>query len=144
MGTLFALSGYWWIHLSLVVSPHEGKILLCICIICYYHHQIGSIHLSNFYHIFPRLSALDVCYIIFCHLLHTDSGKTGILFSLLLCSLWWVQIFGYSLACRAYSFVCALHHLIIIMCKLIWRHWTYKMPVIYILPSVWERLSIFS
>ena len=29
-------------------------------------------------------------------------------------------------------------------CKLIWRHWTYKMPVRYILSSVWVRLSIFS
>ena len=29
-------------------------------------------------------------------------------------------------------------------CKLILRHWTYKMPVIYILSSVWVRLSIFS
>ena len=25
-----------------------------------------------------------------------------------------------------------------------WRHWTYKMPVRYILSSVWVRLSIFS
>ena len=30
------------------------------------------------------------------------------------------------------------------LCKLIWRHWTYKMPVRYILPRVWVRLSIFS
>ena len=30
------------------------------------------------------------------------------------------------------------------LCKLIWRHWTYKMPVIYILWSVWVRLSILS
>ena len=30
------------------------------------------------------------------------------------------------------------------LCKLIWRHWTHKMPVIYILSSVWVRLSIFS
>ena len=30
------------------------------------------------------------------------------------------------------------------LCKLIWRHWTYKMPVRYILSSVWMRLSIFS
>ena len=30
------------------------------------------------------------------------------------------------------------------LCKLIWRHWTYKMPVKYILSSVWVRLSIFS
>ena len=30
------------------------------------------------------------------------------------------------------------------LCKLIWRHWTYKMPVRYILSSVWARLSLFS
>ena len=30
------------------------------------------------------------------------------------------------------------------LCKLIWRHWTYKMHVRYILSSVWLRLSIFS
>ena len=29
------------------------------------------------------------------------------------------------------------------LCKFIWRHWTYKMPVRYILSSVWVRLSIF-
>ena len=62
---------------------------------CYYHHQIGSIHLSHCYHIIPWLCAWDVCYIIFCHLLHIRSGKTGNLFALL------------------------------------WRHWTYKMPVRY-------------
>ena len=28
--------------------------------------------------------------------------------------------------------------------KLIWRHWTYKMPVRYLLSSVWVRLGIFS
>ena len=30
------------------------------------------------------------------------------------------------------------------LCKFIWRHWTYKMPVRYILSSVWVRLSILS
>ena len=30
------------------------------------------------------------------------------------------------------------------LCKLIWRHWTYKMPVKYILSSVWVRFNIFS
>ena len=81
---------------------------------CYYHYQIVSINLTH-YNIFPRLCAWDVCYIIFRHLLHINSGKTGILFSLLLYSLWWVQIFGYVLACRSCSFVCTLHHLIIII-----------------------------
>ena len=70
---------------------------------CYYYHQIGSINLSHSYHIFPWLCAWDVCYIMFCHLLHIHSGKTGILFSLLLRSLWWVQIVGYVLACRSCS-----------------------------------------
>ena len=30
------------------------------------------------------------------------------------------------------------------LCKLIWGHWTYKMPVRYFLSSVWVRLSIFA
>ena len=81
---------------------------------CYYHHQIGSIDLSHCYHIFPWSCVWDVCYIIFCHVLRIHSGKTGILFSSLLCSLWWVQIVGYVMTCRSYSFVCTLHHLIII------------------------------
>ena len=78
---------------------------------CYYHHQIGGIHLSHCYHIFPWLCAWDVCYIIFCHLLHILSGKTGNLFSFLLRSLWWVQIVGCVLVCGSYSFVCTIHHL---------------------------------
>ena len=82
---------------------------------CYYHHRIGSIHISHCFHIFPWLCAWDVGYIIFCHLLYIHSWKTGNLFSLVLCSLWWVQIVGYVLACRSYSFVCTLHHLIIII-----------------------------
>ena len=63
----------------------------------------------------PWLCAWDVCYIIFCHLLYIHSGKTGNLFSIVLCSLWWVKIVGYVLTCRPYSFVCTLHHLIIII-----------------------------
>ena len=87
------------------------------------------------------MCAGDVCHIIFCHLLHIHSGKTGILFSLLLCSLW--CIIGYVLACRSYSFVCTLYHLIIIMVQ------TYLKALdlnnacqIYFVECV--RLSIFS
>ena len=79
---------------------------------CYYHHQIVSINLTHCYHIFPCLRCL-LHHIL--SLIHIHSRKTGILFSLLLCSLWWVQIVGYILACTSYSFVCALHHLIIII-----------------------------
>ena len=80
-----------------------------------YHHQIGSIHISHCFHIFSWLCAWDVCYIIFCQLLYIHSRKMGNLFSFVLCSLRWVQIVGYVLAWRSYSFVCALHHLIIII-----------------------------
>ena len=41
---------------------------------CYYNLQIGSINLTH-YHIFPWFCAWDVCYIIYCHLLHIHSGK---------------------------------------------------------------------
>ena len=106
---------------------------------CYHHHQIGSIHFSHCYHIFPWLCAWDVCCITFCHLLHIHSGKTGNLFSLLVCSLWWVQIVGFVLACRSCSFVCTLHHLIFIIVQTYLK----TLPVRYILSSVWVRLSIF-
>ena len=79
---------------------------------CYYHHQIGSIHLSHCYHIFPWLCVWYVCYIIFYYLLHIHSGKNVNSFSLLLCSLWWVQIVIHVLTWRSYSFICTLHHLI--------------------------------
>ena len=83
---------------------------------CFYHHQIGNIHLSHCFHIFPWLCAWDVCYIIFCHLLYIHPGKPGNLFSLVLCSLWWVPVVGYVLACISHRlFVHYLHHLIIII-----------------------------
>ena len=44
---------------------------------------------------------------------YTHSRKTGTLFSLLLHSLWWLQVVGYVLACRSYSLLCKLYHLII-------------------------------
>ena len=70
---------------------------------------------------FPLFSYFFVVVCLRCllhHILHflcIHSGKTGNLFSLVLCSLWWVQIVGYVLACRSYSFVCTLQHLIIII-----------------------------
>ena len=90
-------------------------IYIYIYIPCYHHHQVGSINLSHCYHIFPWSCVWDACYIIFCHVLHIHSGKTGILFSSLLCILWWVRIIGYVMACRSYSFVCVSHHFIIVI-----------------------------
>ena len=71
--------------------------------------------LLSYFSVVMCLRCLLYHIIIFCHLLHIRSGKTGNLISSLLCSLWWVQIFGYVLACRSYSFVCTVHHLIIII-----------------------------
>ena len=111
---------------------------------CYFHHQIGSIHLSHCYHIFPWLCAWDVCCIIFCHLLHIRSGKIGNLFYHY-CAVYDECKYSdtFWLADRTRLFV---HNTISLssLCKLIWRHWTYKIPVKYILSSVWVRLSIFS
>ena len=81
----------------------------------YYHHQIGSIHLSHCCHIFPFLCVWDGCTIIFCHLLHIYPGNTGTLFPLLMLSLWYLQMIGYIMAGRPCSFVCRLHHFIIII-----------------------------
>ena len=86
----------------------------------YYHNRIGSIHVSHSCHIFPWLCVWDGCTTIFCHLLHIYLGNTGTLFqlfvfSLLMFSLWYLQAIGYIMACRSCSFVCILHHLIIII-----------------------------
>ena len=85
--------------------------------------------------IFFRGCVPKILYIIFCYILHIHSGKTGNLFLLLLCSLWWVQIVGYTfwLDDRIRLFVQYTISLSS-LCKLIWRHW---MPVRYILSSVW-------
>ena len=111
---------------------------------CYYHHQIGSIHLSQCYHIFPWLRAWDVCYIIFCHLLHKRSGKTGNLFHYH-CAIYdeWKYSDTFWLADRTRLFIQYTISLSS-LCKLVWGHWTYEMPVRYILSSVSVRLSIFS
>ena len=111
---------------------------------CYHHHQIGSIHLSHCYHIFPWLCVWDVCYLIICYLLHIHSGKPGICFHYY-CAVYdeWKLSDTFCLEDRIRLFV---HYTISLssLCKLIWRHWTYKMPARYIFSSVWVRQGIFS
>ena len=94
--------------------------------------------------IFPWLCAWDVCYIIFCNLLHMRSGRTGNLFHHY-CAVYDECKYSdtFWLADRTRMFVQYTISLSS-LCKLIWRHWTYKMHVRYILSSVWVRLSIFS
>ena len=112
---------------------------------CYYHNQIGSIHIPHCYHSFTVVLCLRCLLHHFLSLIaYTFRKKNGNLFSSLVCSLWWVQIFGYVLfADRTRLFVQYTISLSS-LCKLIWRHWTYKMPVRYILSSVWVRLSTLS
>ena len=115
----------------------------------YYHHQIGSIHLSHCCHIFPWLCVWDGCTTTFCHLLHIYHGNTGTLFQLLMFSLlmfspWYLQTIGYIMTCRSCSFVCRLHHLIIIIMQTHLKALHKKMLVRYMLPSVCLRLRLFS
>ena len=111
---------------------------------CYYHHQIGSIHLSHCYYIFrgcvPEMfvTSYSVTYCI------CVPGKPGICFH------YYCAVYDeckcsdtFWLADRTRLFVQYIISLSS-LCKLIWRHWTYKMPVRYILSSVWVRLSKFS
>ena len=103
---------------------------------CYYHHQIGSIHLSHCCPIFrgcvPELfvASYSVTYYIYV------PGKPGI------CFYYYCAVYDeckYSdtfwLAGRTRLFVQNTISLSS-LCKLLWRHWTYKMPVRYILSSV--------
>ena len=106
--------------------------------------MVSSSQPSHCYHIVPWLCVWNICYIIFCYLLHIHSRKTRNLFSLLLCSLWWKQIIGCVLTWRSHSFICTLHNIIMILFKLIWRHCPYKMLVRYSLSSVWAIRHIFS
>ena len=116
----------------------------CIYSSCYYHHQIGSIHLSHCYHIFPCfvpemfVTSYSVTYIIYV------PGKPGICFHYY-CAVYDECKYSdtFWLADRTRLFVqCTIS--LSSLCKLVWRHWTYKMAVRYILLSVWVRLSIFS
>ena len=111
---------------------------------CYHHHQIGSIHLSHCCHIFPWLCVWDGCTIIFCHLLHIYPGKTGTLFPI------WYSVYG---ICKRSDTLWPAGRVRLFanytislssLCRLIWRHWTTKMLVRYMLPSVCLRLRQFS
>ena len=74
----------------------------------------------------------------------TLAKKTGICFHYY-CAVYGECKYSYTfrLADRTRLFV---HYTISLssLCKLIWRQWTLKLPVRYILSSVWVRLSIFS
>ena len=94
---------------------------------------------------FPWLCAWDVYYIIFCHLFCIYVlRRPGICFHYYCAVYDKCKNFDmYWLADRILLFVQYIISLSS-LCKPIWRHWTYKMPVRYILWTVCLRLSIFS
>ena len=102
-------------------------------------------HLPLLSYFFPWLCAWDVCYIILWHLLHIRSGKPGICFHYY-CAVYDECKYSdtFWLADRTRLFVQYTMSSSSSLCKLIWRHWIYKMPVRYISSSVWVRLSIFA
>ena len=75
-----------------------------------------NIAIKRIPHIFPWLCDWDVCYMIFCHLLHIHSAKNrGFVFITI------VQFMMSSNIIRLF-----VHNTISLssLCKLIWRHWT--------------------
>ena len=71
-------------------------------------------------------------------------GKLRFAFFNFCTALWRVPIVEYIMARWLDSFVCTLHYLIIIIMHTIWRYWTSKIFVRYILSSVCLRLSELS
>ena len=113
---------------------------------CFYHHQIGNIHLSHCFHIFSVVVCLR------CLLHHTlslivyTSRETREFVFISIVQFMMSANSGIRFGLHITSFVCTLltsshyYH----CANFIWRHWTYKMAVRYNCPSVWVRLSIFS
>ena len=73
------------------------------------------------YQPFPLLSYFSVVVCLRC-LLHHILSRIAYTFQenwdfllVIRCTVWWVQIVGYVMSCRSSSFVCTLHHLIIII-----------------------------
>ena len=84
---------------------------------CYYHHQIGSIHLSYCYHIFRGcvsemfVASYSVTYCIYI-------PEICFHYYCAVYDVRWVQIIGYVFFRKSHSFVCTLHHLIIVIVQI--------------------------
>ena len=115
----------------------------CIYSSSYYHHQIGSINLNHCVHIFPWLWAWDVFLNHIMSLIAYTFRENGVYFHHY-CAVYdeckWSDVFWLADCIRLLRYTISLSSLY----SLIWRHWNYKMPVRYILSSVWVRLIIFS
>ena len=115
----------------------------------YYHHQIGRIHLSHCCHIFrgcvSEMVVLPYSVIYYKYI----SGTLGPCFNYL-CSVYWCSVY---VICKRSDTLWPAGRVRLFadytiplssLCRLIWRHWTNKMLVRYMLPSVCLRLRLFS
>ena len=110
----------------------------------YYHHQIGSIHLSHCCHIFRgfvfEMVVLSYSVIYYIYI----PGTLGPCFH------YWCSVYGickWSATLWPVGLVNLFADYTISLwsvCRLIWRHWTTKMLVRYMLLSVYLRLRQFS
>ena len=132
MGLLFAVYGVAWDQFELrwlkryVRNPS------------YNHHQIGSINLSHYCHIFPWLCVWGGCTIIYCNILHIYPGNTGTLLPILMWSLWYMQMIGCFMSFRSCSFVCELNISLSSLCGLVClKALNKQMPV----PMVYSSLN---
>ena len=110
----------------------------------YYHHQIGSIHLSHCCHIFPWLCVWDVV------LSYSVIYYIYIPGTLGPCFHYWCSVYG---ICKWSDTLWPVGRVRLFadytislssLCRLIWKHWTTKMLVRYMMPSVCLRLGQFS
>ena len=103
---------------------------------CYYHHQIGSIHFSHSFHIFPGLCAWDVClHHILSLIAYTFREFVVIIIvQFMMCANIWIRFGLQILLVCLYSTPSHYHHCANLS----------EGIVRYILSSVWVRLSIFS
>ena len=110
----------------------------------YYHHQIGSIHLSHCCHIFLGCVSEMVV------LLYSVIYYIYIPGALGPCFHYWCSVYG---ICELSDTLWPMGRVRLFadytislssLCRLIWRHWTTKMLVVYMLPSVCLRLRQFS
>ena len=116
----------------------------CIYNPFYYHHQIGSNHLSHCCHIFrgcvSEMVVLSHSFIYYIYIPITPGPCFNYLCSVYGICKWsdtlWLVIRVLLFA----NYTISLSSL----CRLIWRHWTIKMLVRYMLPSVCLRLRQFS
>ena len=115
----------------------------------YYHHQIGTIHLSHCVIFFRGcVSEMVVLpYSVICHIYISETLRSC---SNYWCSVYWCSVYG---ICKWSNSLWPAGHVRLFadyiislssLCRLTWRHWTNKMLGRYMLPSVSKIETILS